>query len=804
MIIEQTIERGKPVVYHWYRDANGAKIQKRYDSMLPYFYVPEEDKGMQDPAIVREETGFTSIFGDKVRKITVRTPQDAGRLRANYNKTFECDIRFHYRYMIDNDIEFGSKPKVMFLDVEIDFTPGKFPDPYKTEEQIVCITTYNEITGSYTTFFNASKEYREMRVWKNRVTGKEQKWLLAGFESEKRLLANFAKHVSFIDCDVITGWNTNNFDLPYIINRMRKLGLDPGKISPLGSVYAKPPRLSLRTHRYENEPPVIKGRILFDLLPFYRKMNSSEMEANDLDTVGERELGVAKVKYTGKLSSLYRENPEKLIEYNVGDVELTLEIDRKVKVIETFWELSRFVRCRMEQTDSESQMIDMYQLWYNKQHGGKVLPTKTPSEAKRFQGATVIEPIAGVYDNCFVLDLEKLYPSIILSVNISPETIILDKDKQGDYVVLSNGIRFSKQEAFSPGVLKRLFEVENHFKQEMKKYSMNTSEYERARKTAQFTKDIRNSFYGVLAYEGARCYVPEAGACITLMGREILEWIVAKAKEKDYKIITGDTDSLMLLAKSSDINNIVMEAQNLRDYINSSFDEFAAKYNISKHYFKIEYKQTYAPFLIAVKKHYAGYVRHINGRVERDFLEVRGFEPRRSDNNAFTKKFMLDLFDLILQRKSISEINSFVLDSMKQVMTLPLEQLGLRVAYKKDISDYKLANCYTLGAEYSRQVLGIPVGRGTKCYYVFVKKFYSDLKGRGVVRVSGVCFESPEQIAGAKDVQVDYDYMIKRLVLYKARNIYENLGWSLHGLGFAYKARKRIFDIQQKTLEGYE
>src|SRR3990167_9565078 len=261
MIIEQTIERGKPVVYHWYRDANGAKIQKRYDSMLPYFYVPEEDKGMQDPAIVREETGFTSIFGDKVRKITVRTPQDAGRLRANYNKTFECDIRFHYRYMIDNDIEFGSKPKVMFLDVEIDFTPGKFPDPYKTEEQIVCITTYNEITGSYTTFFNASKEYREMRVWKNRVTGKEQKWLLAGFESEKRLLANFAKHVSFIDCYVITGWNTNNFDLPYIINRMRKLGLDPGKISPLGSVYAKPPRLSLRTHRYENEPPVIKGRI---------------------------------------------------------------------------------------------------------------------------------------------------------------------------------------------------------------------------------------------------------------------------------------------------------------------------------------------------------------------------------------------------------------------------------------------------------------------------------------------------------------------------------------------------------------
>src|SRR3990167_2181013 len=590
MIIEQSLERNKPIIHHWYRDGAGIKVYNRHDNFQPYFYVPEEDKGMSDPAIVSEQTGFVSIFGDRVRKITVRTPQDAGRLRSNYNKTYECDIRYHYRFLIDNNIEFGSRPKALHLDAEIDFIPGKFPDPYRTEERIVCKTTYNDITSSYTTFFLNSPElkgkkafgiglgcgeFRQMMVWRNRVTGAEQKWLLAGFETEKRLLANFARHISFVDCDIITGWNTDSFDLPYIINRMRRLGLDAGKLSPLNVSYAKPPTLSKRIGRYEDNPPVIKGRILFDLLRFYRKMNSSEMEANDLDTVGERELGVAKVKYTVKLSSLYLENPEKLIEYNVGDVELTVEIDRKVRVIDTFWELSKFVRCRMEQTDSESQMIDMYQLWYNKQNGSRVLPTKTPSEARTFQGATVIEPEAGVYDNCFVLDLERLYPSIILSANISPETIILDKEKHGDFVVLSNGIRFSKQEAFSPAVLKRLFEVEVHFKQEMGKYHIGTPEYERARRTAQFTKDIRNSYYGILAYEGARCYIPEAGACITLMGREILDWCVLKAKEKGYRIISGDTDSLMVLGSSSNTKGLVQEAMALKDYINASFDEFA-------------------------------------------------------------------------------------------------------------------------------------------------------------------------------------------------------------------------------------
>lgn len=803
MIIEQTLERGRPVVHHWFRDEHGQKTYRKYSDMLPYFYVPSEDKGVPDAAIVQEQEGYQSIYGDNVRKIIVKTPQDAGRLKANYNKTFECDIRFHYRYLIDHELEFGSKPKCLYLDAEIDFTPGKFPDPYRTEEQIVCITTYNDITQSFTTFFLEGKETRQMRAWHNRVTGREEKWLLAGFETERRLLAMFAKHVAFTDCDVITGWNTDSFDLPYIVNRMRKVGVDAGRLSPLGVAYARPASFDRRTMRIREEPPIIKGRILFDLLKFYRKMNSSELEANDLDTVGERELEVSKVKYTGKLSSLYRQNPEKLIEYNVGDVELCVEIDRKVRIIDTFWELSRLVRCRMEQTESESQMIDMYQLWYNKQNGGRVLPTKTASVAQTFEGATVIEPQTGVYDNVFVLDLEKIYPSIILSCNISPETIVLDKQKQGDFVVLPNGIRFSKQEAFSPGVLKRLFEVEAHFKQQMRKYKIGTSEYERERKRAQFTKDIRNSYYGVLAYEGSRCYVPEAGACITLMGREILEWCVQKAKEKGYQIVSGDTDSIMVLDKSQNAEESVREAHSLKDFINASFDEFAARYNIAKHYFRIDYKQTYAPLLIAKKKHYAGYVRHIKDRVEKDFLEVRGFEPRRSDNNDFTKSFMLQMFEMILQRKPVVEINRFVLDSLRRVRELPPENIALRVAFRKDISDYKIDNCYTLGAEFSRQRLGIPIGRGSKLFFVFCKSFPAVLQGKGAVRIRGVCFEAAEQLAKVPEAQIDYDYMMKRLVLYKARNVYESLGWSLSGLGFLFKPRQRVFDISQKTLEGY-
>ena len=232
--------------------------------------------------------------------------------------------------------------------------------------------------------------------------------------------------------------NCEDFDVPYFFDRMEEL--DPGseydlsvdRFSRIGEVW-----------RSGWGGPDIKGRVVFDLLYAYKRTMFTELESYRLDAVGERELGAGKERYAGDIGDLWEQDPERLLEYSIRDVELCVEIDRKQDVI-AFWdEVRTFVGCKLEDAPTPGDTVDMYVL--HKAFGKFALPTKGQQESEEFEGGAVFEPITGVKEMVTVQDLKSLYPMCMVTINAGPETKVDPETYDGETYVAPNGTHFRKE-----------------------------------------------------------------------------------------------------------------------------------------------------------------------------------------------------------------------------------------------------------------------------------------------------------------------------------------------------------------------
>jgi DNA polymerase I len=259
------------------------------------------------------------------------------------------------------------------------------------------------------------------------------------FEEEAAMLDAFVSYLTDTDPDVLTGWNFEDFDAPYLLDRMEEL--DPGTEYDL-----EVDRLSRVEEVWRSGwgGPNVKGRVVFDLLYAYRRQQFTELESYRLDAVGERELDVGKERYAGDIGDLWETDPERLLEYNLRDVELCVEIDRKGDLV-AFWDASRqIVGCKLEDAPTPGDAVDMYVL--HKAAGRFVLPTKGQQESEEFEGGAVFDPITGVKENVSVLDLKSLYPMCMATINASPETIVADPESyDGETYRAPNGTHFQKR-----------------------------------------------------------------------------------------------------------------------------------------------------------------------------------------------------------------------------------------------------------------------------------------------------------------------------------------------------------------------
>jgi DNA polymerase I len=490
--VDYTVEgRGSdeyPVVHVFGRTPDNDLVHARVLEFKPYFYAPAEEATEArlreyDRITGWEETDaegqpYESIRGERLVKIFGQTPRDVGTIRDDFEH-YEADILFPNRFLIDKDITSGlrlpvretdadadrqtlrvhheevepvdvdAEPRVNTFDIEVDDRSG-FPED--GEEQIICITSHDSYTDEYVLWLadpgtdaaipDSLADYEPIET-DGAADGTALDTEIRAFDTEDAMLAAFVDYLGETDCDVATGWNFTDFDAPYLLDRLdvlrdrddpavERARLDPDRLSRVNEVW-----------RDDWRGPSVKGRVMFDLLYAYRRTKFTELESYRLEDVGQRELGVGKERYPGDIGDLWETDPERLLEYNLRDVELCVELDREQDII-AFWnEVRQFVGCKLEDATTPGDAVDMYVL--HKLHDQFSLPSKGQQASEEYEGGAVFDPITGVRENVSVLDLRSLYPMCMVTVNASPETKVDPESYDGETYRAPNGTRFRKE-----------------------------------------------------------------------------------------------------------------------------------------------------------------------------------------------------------------------------------------------------------------------------------------------------------------------------------------------------------------------
>jgi DNA polymerase elongation subunit (family B) len=489
---------------------------------------------------------YQSIHGDKLSRVTSFVKNDPN--------LFESDVPETTRVLVDmyGDSDMPSEGIVtMAFDIEVEMITGT-PDPQLGNNEITSIAYHDSATNEYTVLVLDKRKRVESKTVGNRH--------IVSCSNEKDLLLKFIDAIHTIQPHVMTGWNVDNFDVPYLYNRIKRvLGKKvANQLSTIGEMFFSPYR-----NRYS-----IAGTSMLDYMVVYKKFFYGELPSYALNAISMRELGRGKIEYEGNLDDLMENDIDTFIEYNITDVELILELDKKLQYIDLLRAICHVGHVPYEDFVYSSKYLEGALLTYLKRAGGIVSPNKPADRREKMQelkesgengfiGAFVKDPIPGKYEWMYDLDLTSLYPSIIMTLNISPETKvgkILDWDadefmrgQKDEYII--NGERVSKEKLVKflekyrytvasngvmyntdfvgliPAILSEWFDKRVEYKDEMKKWGKagDNEKYEFYKKRQLVQKILLNSLYGVLGLPSWRWHDIDNAEAVTLTGQTIIK-----------------------------------------------------------------------------------------------------------------------------------------------------------------------------------------------------------------------------------------------------------------------------------------
>ncbi|MFA9501509.1 DNA-directed DNA polymerase [Natrinema sp. H-ect1] len=791
----------------------------------PYFYAPTESLERPPAEEYDRLTGsreydhdgdpYESIRGERLTKIFGQTPRDVGQVRDDFEH-YEADILFPNRFLIDKDIRSGMRvperraeddslvvphdevepvdvdadPRINTFDIEVDDRSG-FPED--GEEPIVCLTSHDSYRDEYVMWLY------EAPIGDGEIPAEiddydpiegEIDHEVRSFEEEEAMLEAFIEYVDETDPDVLTGWNFEDFDAPYFLDRLEELAgshheydLSIDRLSRVDEVW-----------RSNWGGPDIKGRVVFDLLYGYQRMVFSELDSYRLDAVGEAELGVGKERYAGDIGDLWEEDPTQLLAYNLRDVELCVELDRQQEIIPFWDEVRAFVGCKLEDAPTPGDAVDMYVL--HEAHGRFALPSKGQQEAgEEYEGGAVFEPITGVKENVTVLDLKSLYPMCMTTINASPETKVDPDEYDGETYVAPTGTHFRKEpDGVNREMITELLAEREEKKELRDQHEPGSPEYEQYDRQQGAVKVIMNSLYGVSGWEQFRLYDKEAASAITATGREVIEFTDTAANELNYQVTYGDTDSVMLeLGPDVPKDDALEQSFEIEEYINGRYDDFAQEdLNAEEHRFQIEFEKLYRRFFQAgKKKRYAGHITWKEGKDVND-VDIVGFEYQRSDIAPITKEVQHRVIEMIVREGDIEGAKEYVNGVIEDVLAgeISLEEIAIPGGIGKRLDNYDTDTAQVRGAKYANLLLGTNFQRGSKPKRLYLERvdpsFFERLEAEegfdartdplyGAFKRDPdvICFEYEDQIPEA--FAVDYEKMLEKTLQGPIERILEAL-----------------------------
>jgi DNA polymerase elongation subunit (family B) len=505
--------------------------------------------------------------------------------------------------------------RTFILDIEVDGADG-VPDAFKAEKKITAITIYDSKTNRFITW--------GLKEWDKNKSEVVSKYNLDHeyriFKDEYSMLLDFVLFWQNNYPDILTGWYSRGFDVPYIINRIKNIlgERHANKLSPWGIIREKKTSIRRMGVQQEITQYDIYGIAELDYMDLYKKYGKNS-ESFKLDFIAQTELGERKLKYEGSLSKLYDTDHQKYIDYNIHDVNIIKLLDEKLKFLDLITEVSYAgkVPCY---TDSLGTVAYWEILIYNHLHEKNIIPelkSHSGSKDDQYTGAYVKEPKPGRHEWVMSFDFQSLYPSVIRQVNIGVETLVSPEDIPSELKSLLSDVNIDnllkkkidtdllKKYNFSLSVNGKLYRKDKQslFSELMEIFFNKRKEYKKLSKTYKEeylkTKDKKynrlykiydikqyavkiliNSFYGATGNQYFQYYSLDNAQAVTITGQLATQWVEKKLNEymnkllqtenHDY-VIAGDTDSIYICFDS------LVQKMNLRDNLQkiNFLDKFA-------------------------------------------------------------------------------------------------------------------------------------------------------------------------------------------------------------------------------------
>ncbi|MFI5412641.1 MAG: DNA-directed DNA polymerase [Candidatus Micrarchaeales archaeon] len=675
----------------------------------PYFYfVPgkemkvEEmyDVSVNDPSGVIKPTNIVkenkSIFGKVVDsyKIFVKSPSYVPKLSAAMLKLGDCyefDIPFAKRYVLDtglfplvpyeitatkdgnafalkslkkldNNIEIPIN--LLCFDIEV-YNPLAMPRP---EMDPVIMISYRYISkgkpgSGVLTFKQINKPYVEV------------------VKDETALIKRFMQVLDEFEIDIVTGYNSANFDIKYMLERARRLRIEFNISRFSGGT-------KLERHGLV-ERVKCAGRVHIDMYLVTRfiavvgaaehlmKLNSYTLK-NVYEAISKEKKVTVEKKDIWKLWDGPKEDLEMLAEYNLNDSDALLEVYNTF--IPIMFALSKITGDMPTDVavSTSGQLVEFTLMRYAHEFS-ELIPNKPDeTEIRRrtmnpIEGAYVKTPDPGIYNNLAVFDFRGLYPSIIISHNIDPSALCVDCT---DFYLSPTGAKFDKKRKSTiPTILKMMIEERSSVK---KAYKKDPNNIELGSKS-QALKIVSNSFYGYLGYARSRWYSRDCAASVTAYGRQYIKETIGAAENLGFKVIYGDTDSIvMLLGEQKKDDTLAFMKQ-----VNSKLPESM----------ELELEDFYTRGVFVgkkVEKGSAGAKKKYALIAENGRIKIRGFELVRRDWSRVARDTQRLVLETILKEGSKEKAGDIVKDVVKRLKEgkVPLKDLVINTQLRKGIDSY--------------------------------------------------------------------------------------------------------------------
>lgn len=809
-----------PVVRLFGKTADEKTVCVFYDKFKPYFYVipkkGEEKKTIDeiknnfatDVLKIEEGNKFLSIGfrenKDKVLKIFLKDPSRTPTLREflrskNYvQEVLEADILFKYRFMADMNLNgmkwiraIGNPIKTNTVTVDRTISADSFENLENITNVPLRYMGLDIETASEAGNIDAKKDsiimvsFAFYPAYKGKSTmvlvakhGKKSDSDVAFFPNEKEMMNEFINIVNNFDPDIIVGYNVNNFDIPFINERLRTLKIS----SAIGRDSFKPIiTKKLGENKFRNS---IVGRIIVDPYWMIKEMmkgggltkHFAGLKRFGLGDVSKFFLNEDKVDVAhSEITKFWNGNGEemnKLIDYSRKDSLLVLKLLLEKGFLDKYIGAATVSGVLLQDAlDSgiTSQVEHLLLKEFNKED--YILPCK-PTDAeisKRenereklgLKGALVLDPAVGFHDKCVVyLDFASMYATIFISNNICPTTLIIDKT-MNETLNTPIGVEFispKKREGKIPQILKTLIAERTKVKKEMQK------EHDPSKKRAldakqEALKRMGNSFYGYSGYLMARVYNLNIASAITSCGRNYIQKTKQIVESKTpYKVIYGDTDSVMIQTNTTDVDEAFKLGSELETIINSNLDGFM----------KLKIEHVFRSLIILAKKRYAGWSFVKSGEKWETEMVMKGIETVRKDWSDIVGETLRAVLEIILKEQNKQKALSYMKDVVQQLSDgkIPVEKLIITKGVSKRLEDYKGMQPHVeLVKKMKKRDASSAPGVGDRIGFVIVK---------GLQLVSERA-EDPEYVK-QHGLKVDSRYYLENQILPPLERVFEAMG----------------------------